>query len=104
MGLFSNWHGNSQPSQNDRLVEAEAHISQCRGVYDHYNMAGVVDTVRQFTNVKDFTVQEAVQVVNKKRAEMGWSPVSDEEILDSDPDVERVYCLRCRIWHTGGQC
>lgn len=101
---FKNLFGSSNESEQDRLTQAEAHISECKGVYDHYNMQGVVDTVRQFTNVKDFTVQEAVQVVNKKRAEMGWGPVRDEEILSTDPEIGSVFCLRCRIRHSGGQC
>src|SRR5579871_4399861 len=63
---FKNLFDSSNESEQDRLTQAEAHISQCKGVYDHYNMQGVVDTVRQFTNVKDFTVVEAVQIVNKK--------------------------------------
>jgi hypothetical protein len=104
MGIFNLFGGSSQQNQEDRLAQAEAHISQCRGVFDHYNMQGVVDTVRQFTDVKDFTVQEAVQVVNKKRAEYGWGPVRAEEILSSDPDIDSVFCLRCRIRHSGGQC
>jgi hypothetical protein len=101
---FKNLFGSSNESEQDRLTQAEAHISQCKGVYDHYNMQGVVDTVRQFTNVKDFTVVEAVQIVNKKRAERGWEPVCDEEILSTDPEIGSVFCLWCRIRHSGGQC
>jgi len=96
--------GSSNESEQDRLAQAEAYVGQCKGVYDHYNMQGVVDSVRQFTNVKDFTVVEAVQVVNKKRAECGWEPVRDEEILSTDPEIGSVFCLRCRIRHSGGQC
>lgn len=105
MGILSSLFGGaSKASQEDRLAQAEAYVGQCKGVYDHYDMQGVVDSVRQFTDVKDFTVREAVEVVNKKRAEHGWESVHDEEILCSDSEVKSVYCWRCRMRHSGGQC
>ena len=103
MGFLKNVFGSSN-SQENRLEQAEAYVGQCKGVYDHYDMRAVVDSVRQRTPVKDFTVKEAVQVVNKKRAERGWESVQSEEILSTDPDIDHVFCLRCRINHSGGQC
>jgi len=104
MGFLKHLFGGAD-NQDNRLEQVEIFMNQgSKAIYDHYNMQGVVDSVRQFTDVKDFTVKEAVQVVNKKRAQRGWEPVHPEEILSSDPDKGSVFCRRCRMQHSGGQC
>lgn len=88
----------------NRIKQAEAYLERTHSAAGHYHMKAVVDSVRQWTAVKDFSVKEAVQAVNNVRKRRGWMPVQPEEILSTDPDVDFVYCLRCRIEHTGGQC
>lgn len=92
--------------KTDRVARAARYIleSGAHGTAAHYNMQAVRDTIRQWAGIPDFTVAEAIETVNRIRAQRGWTPVAEHEYRSDDPDIPTKYCSRCDFFHNGRAC
>ena len=89
-----------------RIEQAARYIvdSNAHGTAAHYNMSAVRDTIRRWAGIPDFTIAEAIETVNRIRAQRGWTPVREHEYRNDDPEFSLYYCVRCGFTHNERPC